>query len=59
MDEIRHIIRDIVADDRRACEVIVRLRALLKTGEFLPQRLDANELIEDVFKTDAPRDSGS
>jgi C4-dicarboxylate-specific signal transduction histidine kinase len=59
MDEIRHIIRDIVADDRRACEVIVRLRALLKTGEFLPQRLDANELIEDVLKTDAPRDSGS
>lgn len=50
LDEIREIIRDIVMDDKRASEVVVRLRGLLKKGEFLPQRLEPNELIQDVLK---------
>ena len=47
--EIRDILKDIVADDQRASEVIRRLRVLLKKGEFQPQPLDANELVQDVL----------
>jgi len=50
MEEIRHILGDIVTDDQRASEVIRRLRALLTKGEFQPQLLDANELIQEVLK---------
>jgi PAS domain S-box-containing protein len=50
MAEIRHILGDIVSDDQRASEVIRRLRALLTKGEFQPQALDANELIQEVLK---------
>jgi len=49
LQEIRDLLRDIVADDQRASEVIRRLRLLLKKGEFQPQPLDANELIQDVL----------
>lgn len=47
-DEVREILRDIVTDDRRATDVIRRLRALVKKGdlEFVP--LDLNELIGEV-----------
>ncbi len=48
--EIGPILRDIVADDQRACEVIHRLRLLFKKGEIQPQALDATKLIEDVLK---------
>jgi signal transduction histidine kinase len=48
--EVREILGDIVADDNRANEVIDRLRALFKKGEFLPRPLHDNELIEDVLK---------
>jgi signal transduction histidine kinase len=46
--EIRVILRDIVADDKRAAAVISGLRALLKKGEpeFVP--LDLNELVGEV-----------
>jgi signal transduction histidine kinase len=46
--EIRVILRDIVADDKRAAAVISGLRALLKKGEpeFVP--LDLNELVREV-----------
>jgi two-component system, LuxR family, sensor kinase FixL len=50
LDEIREILRDIVSDDKRAGEVIKRLRALLMKGEFKPQTLQANELIQEVLK---------
>ena len=50
LEEIRHILGDIVTDDQRASEVIRRLRALLTKGEFQPQVLDANELIQEVLK---------
>ena len=47
-EEVREILRDIVTDDRRASDVIRRLRALVKKGdlEFVP--LDLNELIREV-----------
>jgi signal transduction histidine kinase len=49
-DEIGHILRDIVTDDKRAAKVILRLRTLLKRGEFQPLALDANGLIQEVLE---------
>ncbi len=50
MDEVREILRDIVADDRRAGEVIRGLRLMLKRGELRQEPFDANELMHDVLK---------
>jgi signal transduction histidine kinase len=50
LEEIRAILRDIVADDGRAREVINRLRLLLKKSEFQAEPLDANQLIQEVLK---------
>ena len=50
LNEVREILRDIVADDQRAGEVIRRLRLLLKRGEVQFQPLSANELVEEVLK---------
>ena len=47
-DELREILADIIADDRRAGAVIERLRALLKRGESQHRLLDINELARDV-----------
>jgi signal transduction histidine kinase/integral membrane sensor domain MASE1 len=50
LDEIRAILADIVADDRRAGDVIRRLREMLRKAA--PQRvlLDLNTLVGDVAK---------
>jgi signal transduction histidine kinase len=48
-DQISRILHDIVTDDKRAANVISRLRALLKRGEFQPAALKANDLIRDVL----------
>ena len=50
LNEVRDTLRDIVADDQRAVEVIRRLRQLLKRGVVQFQPLSANELVEDVLK---------
>jgi two-component system, LuxR family, sensor kinase FixL len=47
--EIRDIINDILADDKRAGEVIDRLHGLVKRRDFRPQPLEANQLIRDVL----------
>lgn len=47
--EVRDILTDIVAEDRRAGEVIKRLRTLLKRGETAFTPLSLNEAIEDVL----------
>jgi nitrogen fixation negative regulator NifL len=47
--EVQAILTDIVAADRRAGEVIERLRALLKRGEVLLRPLSLNQVIEDVL----------
>jgi len=46
--ETREILKDIVADDRRAADVIRRLRALLKKGDLEHVPLDLNSVVDDV-----------
>ncbi|HET9385113.1 MAG TPA: MASE1 domain-containing protein [Gemmatimonadales bacterium] len=48
--EVASILEDIVADDRRAGEVISRLQALLRRGELQLQPLDINELVREVVE---------
>jgi two-component system sensor kinase FixL len=48
--EVRAILADIVADDKRAGEVIHRLRGLLRRGEVQRGPFDLNSLIEDVLR---------
>jgi PAS domain S-box-containing protein len=47
--ELREILDDIVQDDKRAGEVIRRLRALLEKGEAQLHPLDLNEVVRDVM----------
>jgi two-component system, LuxR family, sensor kinase FixL len=49
LQEVRNIVGDIVADDKRAGEVIDRLHALVKKREFQPQHLDVNQMLRDVL----------
>jgi PAS domain S-box-containing protein len=50
LNELRDILSDIVADDRRAGDVIKRLRQLFGRGEIQRQRIDVNELASVVLK---------
>jgi PAS domain S-box-containing protein len=50
LGELREILRDIIDEDRRAGEVIGRLRALLRRGETPRQLLEVNELTTDVLR---------
>jgi two-component system, LuxR family, sensor kinase FixL len=50
LDEVREILVDIVEDDKRAGEVIRRLRALLKKGEMQHRPLDIGSVIDDVLR---------
>jgi C4-dicarboxylate-specific signal transduction histidine kinase len=50
LDQIRDILHDIVAADRRASDVINALRLFLKKTEFRPAALDANAIVADVLK---------
>jgi len=45
---LREILVDIVADDKRAAEVIRRLRALVSKGELQHVALDINEVVAEV-----------
>jgi PAS domain S-box-containing protein len=49
MTEMREILKDIVADDRRAAEVIRRVRTLLKKGETEFQALDLGEIVRETL----------
>jgi len=56
LEEVREILKDIVTDDKRAGDIIHRLRGLIKKGdlEFVP--LDLNEIVGEVawlVRTDA------
>jgi len=46
--EICDILNDIIADDRRAGEVIHRLRSLFRKGEFEKVAVNINDLIQEV-----------
>ena len=48
--EVRECLHDIISDDKRAGEVIKRLRALLKKGEFQASLVDLNEVVLDVVR---------
>ncbi|MGR9085917.1 MAG: sensor histidine kinase [Gammaproteobacteria bacterium] len=48
--EIQEILKDIVSEDKRAVEVIQRLRLLLKKGEVQHLPVDLNKVLEDVLK---------
>ena len=48
VDEVREILSDIVADDKRAGEVMRRIRRLVKRDSRQFERLDINRLIEEV-----------
>ena len=48
--EVSEILSDIVAADRRAADIIQRLRSLLKRGEMSLQPLPLNDLIEEVLR---------
>jgi signal transduction histidine kinase len=48
-EEMGEILRDIIAADQRASEVIRRLRALFKKDEPQFQRLEVNELVREVL----------
>ena len=45
--ELKDIVKDILQDDRRAAEVIRRMRSLLKKAPFEPKKLDFNDLVHD------------
>ena len=48
--ELRNILADIIADDRRAADVIQRLRDMLRKGERRLALLDLNDLIRGVSR---------
>jgi len=48
--ELREILADIVNEDRRAGDVIKRLRALLRRGGVERQPLDVNETLDEVVR---------
>jgi len=49
-DQIRHILEDIAEDDKRAGEVIRRLRALLMKKEVRYRTLEINEVVLEVLR---------
>ena len=50
LNEVREILEDIVAEDKRAGEVIHRLRLMLRKDEVQHQPLDVNEVVREVLK---------
>jgi two-component system, LuxR family, sensor kinase FixL len=50
VQQVREILGEIVADDKRAGAVIDRLHLLIKKAEPQPRQLDANQLIRDVLQ---------
>jgi signal transduction histidine kinase len=50
LKEVREILQDIAKDDRRATQVIHRLRGLLRKGALEPSALDINEVIGEVAR---------
>jgi signal transduction histidine kinase len=48
--ELREIVNDILQDDRRATEVIRRMRSLLKKAPFELKQLDLNEVVQETVR---------
>jgi len=49
LDEVREILKDITSEDKRAGEIIRRLRAMFKKGETHFQAISANDLVNEVL----------
>ncbi|MEE9148370.1 MAG: PAS domain S-box protein [Candidatus Tectomicrobia bacterium] len=49
LNEIGSILEDIAADDRRAAEIIRRLRGLMRRREIRMETLDLNEMIQETL----------
>ncbi len=50
VEELRAVLRDVVADGQRATEVITRVRGLVKQTPIQPAPLDVNEVVDDVME---------
>lgn len=50
LDEVREILDDIVDEDKRAREVILRLRVLMTSGEIQRLPVDINNVVREVGK---------
>ena len=48
--ELREIVSDILHDDRRATEVIQRMRSLLKKAPFEQKQFDLNEVVQETIR---------
>jgi PAS domain S-box-containing protein len=48
--ELREILNEVVSEDKRACEVVRRLRLWLKKGEVQQHSLRINNVVQDVLK---------
>lgn len=48
--ELNNIVDDIVQDDRRASEVIRRMRSLLRKAPFETKKFDLNELVQETLE---------
>ena len=49
IDEVTEILDDILRDDRRATEVIRRMRSLLKKAPFEQKQFDLNEVVQETI----------
>jgi signal transduction histidine kinase len=50
IEDLKEIVGDILQDDRRASEVIRRMRSLLKKAPFELKKLDLNELVRETVE---------
>ena len=48
--ELKDIVNDILQDDRRATEVIRRMRSLLKKAPFEQKQFDLNEVVQETIR---------
>jgi C4-dicarboxylate-specific signal transduction histidine kinase len=48
--EVQYILQDIVDDDKRAGEIIQRLRLILKNADLQLHPMNVNEVVQDVLK---------
>ena len=48
--ELKDIVNDILQDDRRATEVIQRMRSLLKKAPFEQKQFDLNEVVQETIR---------
>lgn len=48
--ELKDIVNDILQDDRRATEVIQRMRSLLKKAPFEQKQFDLNEVVQETMR---------